>query len=200
MYCSTECQKSDWPRHKKECKHIARLGLWGCPFTDEQMLARQPLGTAGVADAPARDGPRECGICGRTSPLKRTACCGEWVCDRDDEYELMSYSREFCHRSHERYTICGTHHSDRNHRGDQDWRTCGVCEADFAGQIPGTRLWYSTNGYNFVPGLEAQYPKGSFITTECCECRRRLYLGTESYSAKAGNGVFLYSCDACSFR
>lgn len=29
------------------------------------------------------------------------------ICDTSDNYQLMSYSREFCERSHDRYTLCG---------------------------------------------------------------------------------------------
>ena len=51
-------------------------------------------------------------------------CCGQVVCNREDEYQMFSYSREFCDRSHRRYTTCGKHDSER-HSGD--WRECKIC-------------------------------------------------------------------------
>ena len=43
LYCGAEHQKADWPRHKKECKHLTALGLWGCKYTDEEELAKFPI-------------------------------------------------------------------------------------------------------------------------------------------------------------
>jgi len=35
--------------------------------------------------------PRCCGLCGATNNLTKTDCCGQWICDDEDQYELFSY-------------------------------------------------------------------------------------------------------------
>jgi hypothetical protein len=46
------------------------------------------------------------------------------ICDTSDRYVLMSYSREFCERSHDRYTLCGYHGVERECDKSKDWREC----------------------------------------------------------------------------
>jgi hypothetical protein len=51
-----------------------------------------------------------CSICGKgkaQAPLTRTPCCQQLVCDTNSRYQVGSYSRDICPRSHERYTLCG---------------------------------------------------------------------------------------------
>jgi SWIM/SEC-C metal-binding protein len=59
---------------------------------------------------PETDTPR-CALCGSTTNLIRTECCGQWICDDEKNYELFSYARNSCHRNHRRYTLCGIHHA-----------------------------------------------------------------------------------------
>ncbi|KAG5177573.1 hypothetical protein JKP88DRAFT_332136 [Tribonema minus] len=198
LFCSSAHQTEDWARHKKECKHLAKLGLWGCTYDEAKESANtlQPAAAAADADATTlflysegtllpelRPNPPECGICGRTEPLSLTPCCQNLICNRQHEYELFSYSREFCDRSHDRYTACGFHHG-AGHAGD--WRTCERCAADFNDDY-----WYSNNGYNFTPGPAP--PKGSFHTAECDVCKGRVHRGFEGYSTYRGQ----VSCNDC---
>jgi hypothetical protein len=71
----------------------------------------------------AANSPR-CGLCGKTRKLTKTACCGEWICDDEANYQLFSYARNSCSRNHRRYTLCGFHHAEE-HTGD--WAECQLC-------------------------------------------------------------------------
>jgi hypothetical protein len=110
--------------------------------------------------------------------LERTECCGNWICNTEEDYQLFSYSREFCSRSHNRYTTC-TWHCTEEHGSSVDWRECKECMKDSTKN--NVRSWNSTNGYNFTPGLMAAYPKGSMITAECCSCHGRIATGFEAH-------------------
>lgn len=43
-----------------------------------------------------------------------------------ETYEFMSYKLNSCHRNHERYTMCGTHHNEK-HKGE--FADCIECRA-----------------------------------------------------------------------
>lgn len=88
---------------------------------------------------------RECGLCGKTKKLTRTECCGQWICDDEDEYVMFSYARNSCYRNHRRYTLCADHHAE-DHEGE--WQTCDQCRKGFFETE--MYVWYGTNEYNFV--------------------------------------------------
>ena len=192
MYCSKEHQRLDWPRHKKECKKIKALGLWGCLFDPELELARFPIGSQVPGSGDPDEEPTAsdcCGICGKSDgPLMRTECCGNWICDNEDEYVMFSYSRQQCARSHRRYTTCGSHYGN-GHSGD--WRTCKKCADDRHGEA---KSWYSTNGYNFTPGLDSDYPKGQMVTEACGNCGGRIATGFEGHSFSTKDGKVVPTC------
>ena len=73
------------------------------------------------------DKPR-CGLCGKTKKLTKTECCGNWICDDEDEYVLFSYARNSCSRDHRRFTLCGFHCLE-GHAGD--WKDCPKCRTSF---------------------------------------------------------------------
>src|SRR5262245_23658012 len=76
------------------------------------------------ARAVASDPSRRCGLCGKTSNLTHTPCCGHWICDDEHTYVLFSYARNSCHRNHDRYTLC-SFHANEGHAGR--WQECEKC-------------------------------------------------------------------------
>ena len=188
-YCSREHQKSDWARHKLDCNHLKNSGLKRLYFTPEEELQKYPTGCFPLSNASHLDDPK-CFVCGATKDevnIGYTECCGAPICDNEHEYQLMSYSRDFCMRSHMRYTLCGNHfHSD--HSGD--WRQCDECKT--IGE-EGARSWYSTNGFNLTPCLESDMPKGSFITVGCSTCDGRITPGHDAVTISA-KGQQCHNC------
>ena len=73
-----------------------------------------------------QDRPR-CGLCGSTTNLTKTECCGQWICDDEGRYVPFSYARNSCYRNHRRYTLCGYHHAE-GHPGH--WKDCLQCKED----------------------------------------------------------------------
>jgi hypothetical protein len=127
-----ECQVQDWKRHRVECAHLASLGLWAKPYD----LSDHPCGGCfdRVNNIRAQLREDRCNICGATEDLVKTECCGITLCDTEyKNYQMMSYNREFCHRSHTRYTKCGGHHTNDHETklsGGDDYRNCGRCRAE----------------------------------------------------------------------
>lgn len=71
-----------------------------------------------------------CGLCGRSGKLRRTECCGNWVCDDHEKYQLFSYVRNSCARKHDRYTVCSMHDNEGHEAAD--WKTCPECREYYA--------------------------------------------------------------------
>ncbi len=138
---------------------------------------RAPRGTLG-------EEPR-CGLCGSTTkPLTRTPCCGNWICDDEDQYVLFSYAHNSCYRNHDRYTLCSFHYNE-GHKGR--WQDCKKCRENFETEM---YVWYGTNEYNFEK-LENP-PK--FAPTHCGDCGRVIHLGTDGFMYSGGK----YYCARCS--
>jgi hypothetical protein len=183
FYCSPEHQREDWERHKKECKHLARVQLHPIHYRTDEELEKFPIGCFPLEDVDLETS--SCSLCGATSKevnLGYTRCCNAVVCDNEHENQMMSYSRDHCIRNHARYTLCGTHSSE-GHTGD--WRQCQQCDEMFISQTGVARSWYSTNGFNVTPGIETSFPKGSNLTIQCChkskedgkQCKLRILPG-----------------------
>ena len=66
----------------------------------------------------------KCGLCEKTSHLTKTACCGQWICDDEDQYVLFSFAQNSCHRNHDRFTLCSYHYHE-GHGGK--WQDCPEC-------------------------------------------------------------------------
>lgn len=131
-----------------------------------------------------KDKPR-CGLCGKTKKLTRTECCGQWICDDEDNYVLFSYARNSCSRNHRRYTLCGNHHAEK-HAGD--WKDCPKCRKSIETEI---YVWYGTNEYNF----EKLPNPPSYEPTNCSRCGVVIKLGTDGHSIKGDE----YFCEKCSW-
>uniref|UniRef100_A0A7S2RFB8 MYND-type domain-containing protein n=1 Tax=Mucochytrium quahogii TaxID=96639 RepID=A0A7S2RFB8_9STRA len=193
FYCGKEHQTADWPSHKLDCKHLSKSGLRIKYFTPEKQLKKYPLGCFPLPDPP-KDETLSCFICGAGPdevPLTFTRCCNAAVCDNTSEYQVFSYSRDFCHRSHCFYTVCASHFEE-GHSGD--WRTCQDCKVARAEEGEGSRSFSSTNGFNITPCLESDIPQGSQITIPCHGCKGRITPGFDAKRTLGGN-VFCAECD-----
>ncbi len=124
-----------------------------------------------------------CGLCGKTTKLTRTMCCGQWICDDADNYVLFSYARNSCYRNHDRYTLCGYHHAE-GHAGH--WKDCKKCRADIETEM---YVYYGTNEFNFEK-LENP-PK--YEPTKCSKCGNVIILSKEGYSVLGQD----YFCETC---
>lgn len=195
FYCCVEHQRADWGRHKKECKHLAKVGLQPVHYRTDEELAKYPIGCFPL---PSVDlATAHCFICGAGANevnLGYTECCNAVACDNEHEYEMMSYSRDHCIRSHSRYTTCGSHFGE-GHSGD--WRECHDC-SHLLSPATGARSWYSTNGFNITPGNESSFPKGSNLTLQCShkgndgqQCKRRILPGHEAEMMSSGGSKCL---------
>jgi hypothetical protein len=127
-----------------------------------------------------------CGLCGKTGRLTKTECCGQWICDDEDQYVLFSFARNSCHRNHSRYTLCSYHYNE-GHTGK--WQECPKCRKSFETEM---YVWYGTNEYNFekLPNPPAYKP------TKCAKCKKVIRLGEDGYSVKGKE----YLCEDCSNR
>jgi hypothetical protein len=182
LYCSRAHQYLDFPNHMKECAHLAKLGLWGKPYSLKTEASKRPPGRLAADPTPEP----QCTVCSRQGRLRRTSCCNNWVCDRDDLY-TGGYSRAFCNRSHERYTACGQHHSE-GHKGD--WRTCRTCLSE----IPHIQ---HCSGFNVVPPLQPR-TQGALLSHACSQCHGRFVKDVETWSTryhkKKGELELCYEC------
>jgi len=131
-----------------------------------------------------RSNARRCGLCGETGNLTRTECCGNWICDDEDQYVLFSYARNSCHRNHRRYTLCGSHHAE-GHSGD--WKDCPKCRQSVETEL---YVWYGTNEYNF----EKLENPPEYKPTKCSTCGKVIELGAGGYSCQGDD----YWCEKCS--
>jgi hypothetical protein len=136
---------------------------------------------------PAEGAPR-CGLCGKRGNLIRTACCGQWICDDEEDYVLFSYARNSCHRNHRRFTLCGYHHGE-GHPGK--WQDCPKCRADFPTEL---YAGYGTNEYNFekLPNPPAYEP------TRCNGCGAVVDLNAGGYS-QGPKGILCEKCTRKAF-
>ena len=127
----------------------------------------------------------ECGLCGKSGELTRTECCGQWICDDEDEYVLFSYARNSCYRNHRRYTLCGHHHAE-GHQGR--WQECVECREGFETEI---YAYYGTNEYNF----EKLSDPPNVEPTLCSNCRHGIELSEGGYSILGSD----YLCASCTW-
>lgn len=127
-----------------------------------------------------------CGLCGKTKNLTKTECCGNWICDDEQNYVLFSYARNSCSRNHGRYTLCG-YHFNEGHKGD--WKDCPKCRDSFDTEI---YVYYGTNEYNFevLPNPPGYEP------TKCADCGKVINLGTDGHSMRGDQ----YWCERCTAK
>ena len=124
-----------------------------------------------------------CGLCGKRSKLSRTECCGQWICDDEENYVLFSYARNSCSRNHRRYTLCGFHFNE-THKGS--WQDCTKCRSHFETEM---YVYYGTNEFNF----EKLANPPAFEPTRCAKCNKVIKLGEDGYSISK-DGTFCMNC------
>ena len=152
-------------------------------------MARKQKGRKAKAKRKVRSAAgRRCGLCGKTGKLTRTECCGQWICDDEDEYVLFSYARNSCYRNHRRYTLCGYHHTE-DHPGR--WQDCPKCKDDIETEM---YVWYGTNEYNF----EKLEDPPEYEPTTCSKCGRVIVLTEGGYSCR-GDEYLCQDCTALEF-
>ncbi len=143
--------------------------------------AAAPRPKARPKKAPPADA--RCGLCGKSEKLRRTECCGHWICDDQENYRLFSFERNSCDRNHQRLTLCASHHQEEHEGRWQDCAKCReLCEPEMV-------AWFGTNEYNF----EKMPNPPKFRPTFCSRCHRRIVLSAESYST----GPRGYRCLEC---
>jgi hypothetical protein len=126
-----------------------------------------------------------CGLCGKTTNLIKTPCCGNWICDDAEQYRAFSYARNSCYVNHSRHTLCG-YHFNEGHKGD--WKTCKHCKKSIETEM---YVYYGTNEYNFT--VLENPPK--FKPTHCSVCGKVIRLSEGGYSLDGDD----YLCEECSF-
>jgi len=131
---------------------------------------------------PPSSGP-VCGLCGKRGKLTRTPCCGQWICDDEDQYRVFSYARNSCFRNHSHYTLCAFHHNE-GHEGD--WQTCQACLNEFPGEL---YAYHGTNEYNFVKLMNPP----PFEPTHCDKCGAVVSL-VEGGFTRGPEGLVCGSC------
>jgi hypothetical protein len=132
---------------------------------------------------PVKSSSPKCELCGKTSNLTKTECCGKWICDDADKYVMFSYARNSCWRNHHTFTLCGYHHNE-NHEGD--WKNCPRCREDFETEM---YVWYGTNKYNF----EKLENPPAYEPTKCSRCGTVIVLSEGGYTSLGSK----YWCEQC---
>ena len=125
----------------------------------------------------------QCGLCGKKTKLIQTPCCGQWICNDQQNYVLFSYAHNSCQRNHDRFTLCSSHYHEK-HKGD--WKTCAKCKKNFETEM---YVWYGTNEYNF----EKLENPPNYELTKCAQCGKVIALGTDGYSMNGGK-YFCWNC------
>jgi hypothetical protein len=138
-----------------------------------------------AAKAPAKERPR-CGLCGKRGKLTKTECCGQWICDDQENYVMFSYARNSCSRNHSRYTLCGFHFNE-GHKGN--WQACRKCRKDIETEM---YVHYGTNEFNF----EKLVNPPAYEPTHCAKCNKVIRLAEDGYTLSGGKTY----CMACPTR
>ena len=144
--------------------------------------ARKTGQKKGVEGKKATGAPR-CGLCGKGKNLTKTKCCGQWICDDEDQYVMFSFAKNSCHRNHRRMTLCGYHHIEGHSGG---WEECRECREGFE---PEMYVYYGTNDYNF----EKLENPPAYEPTKCSRCGATIILAEDGYSQKGDK----YFCGRC---
>ena len=145
---------------------------------------RRPAAAPEAATPAQPDEPR-CGLCGKTGNLTKTPCCGQWICNDEDQYVPFSYARNSCYRNHDRYTLCSFHYNE-GHPGR--WQDCPECRESFETEM---YVWYGTNEYNF----EILENPPEYEPTHCARCGKVIRLAEDGHVSSPGiDGYLCWDC------
>ncbi|MBI4864626.1 MAG: hypothetical protein HY815_30880 [Candidatus Riflebacteria bacterium] len=137
--------------------------------------------------APRRSfGPNQCIVCGGGRKVTTTACCDLPICDDWAEFVPYSDPVDCCSRSHDRYTLCGYHHSVGH---DGDWVSCRECWDAFPSDL---YACFAENRFN----LPSEVPLVVGQLSRCDACGREVSLLAESFWAVSGELI----CSRCGDR
>jgi len=126
-----------------------------------------------------------CKLCDTSSSLLKSPCCNQWFCNDEADYNLYKNPRASCFKNHQKYTLCGFHHS-QGHEGE--WKNCQKCKEGLKTEL---YVWHSTNKYNYD---KLKNPP-EYEPTYCSECNCTIRLGEECHS----HNNDAYFCFRCSF-
>lgn len=120
---------------------------------------------------------RYCGLCHSTNrPLMQMECCGGYVCDTEDQYEMMSNEREGqCARNHRYGSICFFHYQEK-HTGD-DWKTSEQCQNSFSPYDYAVKALSMANSgtsrrYNFDDNVRSDLDLTKIPFPACYQCHQ----------------------------
>lgn len=170
------CSCGSGSKYKNCCARSGSLGA---------SPKREARTSTDAASPPSRSVSTElrCGLCGKTKQLVLEKCCGEWICDDEDQYELFSYQRNSCFRNHARFTLCGSHYGEGH---DGQWKDCTQCREDIETEL---YVYSGTNEYNFH---KLEDPP-EYEPTRCEDCDGVIRLGEDGYT-RSREG---YYCERC---
>lgn len=98
---------------------------------------------------------------------------------------MFSFAENSCFRNHERYTLCGIHHTE-SHEGR--WQDCLKCRKELKTEM---YVYFGTNEFNF----EVLENPPKYKPTHCISCGEVIVLSDGGYSSTYKG----YQCWRCTF-
>ncbi len=171
-------------RSKKKAKRLNQNRNITTKGISIELISSRPQNKSVVLQSSGNniDIPR-CGLCGKTENLTKTECCGNWICDDEENYVLGSLKENSCHRNHRRLTLCGQHY-ESDHKGK--WQDCEECKTER--NIAEMYVHFATNEYNF----EKLKNPPRYEPTRCVKCNNIIVLSDGGWSYQGG-----YVCFNC---
>lgn len=106
------------------------------------------------------------------------------MCDNESAYPFMTKSRDFCARSHGRYSACGSHYDSKHHKKGEpeDWRSCTTCNTDLG--------FNAGSCFNWLP---PKYALDDVLVDECVKCNK-LFIGHFTGKSLTEAGIVCPDC------
>jgi hypothetical protein len=135
----------------------------------------------------AKQNKPKCGICGKSTRLKKTECCDQWICDDWNPGSVPAAASNSCSQNHLRLTLCG-HHFLSKHPGEVN--DCSLCKGAFEEEI---YTYLKTNEYNINTPHAPRKKKTPILVPDnhpeseygkCAQCNKQIDLADDSYTIK----------------